>query len=140
MTNVPEKLKATRNQIGNATNPYQGPEKRVLTICSAGMLRSPTAAQVLTEAYGFNCRSAGIAHDFCLVPVTEMLIYWAQEIVFMEQEHFNVFNWMWKDESVVTGMSYQILNIPDNYRRNDMTLRNLIKDAYDEQNNLTFPS
>lgn len=138
MTSIPNSLKATRNQIGNAGNKYQGDAKRVLTICSAGMLRSPTAAQVLTETYGFNCRAAGMAQDFCLIPVTEMLIYWADEIVFMEQEHFNMFSWIWKDESVAQNIPYKILDIPDNYERNDPTLRTLIIDAYDGKNNLTF--
>ncbi len=36
-----------RNRWGNIDNPYQGSAKKVLCVCSAGMLRSPTAANVL---------------------------------------------------------------------------------------------
>ena len=47
---------------GVHSNEYQGDYKRVLTVCSANMLRSPTIAHVLSaEPYNFNTRSAGTA-------------------------------------------------------------------------------
>ena len=61
---------------GIYSNSYQGDYKRVLTVCSANMLRSPTMAHVLSaEPYNFNTRSAGIA-GFALIPVTEELLSW----------------------------------------------------------------
>lgn len=33
-------IKSNRNAMGNAANPYQGNYKKVLCVCSAGLLRS----------------------------------------------------------------------------------------------------
>jgi len=61
-----------RNRIHNSSNPYQGKFKRVLCVCSAGLLRSPTTAFVLSqEPYNYNTRAAGIVDDYALVPVDE---------------------------------------------------------------------
>ena len=49
------------NRIANSTNPFQKDYKRVLCVCSAGLLRSPTAAYVLSQApYNYNTRAAGL--------------------------------------------------------------------------------
>lgn len=72
------------NRIGNSANSFQGAYKRVLCVCSAGLLRSPTTAVVLSQApYNFNTRAAGLVPDFALVIVDEVLLHWAQEIVCM---------------------------------------------------------
>lgn len=73
------------NQLHNARNPHQGSYKRVLTVCSAGLLRSPTAAWLLSQPpYGYNTRAAGIDHGHALIPVNVVLLSWADEIVTME--------------------------------------------------------
>ena len=79
---------------GIYSNSYQGDYKRVLTVCSANMLRSPTIALVLSaEPYNYNTRSAGTA-DFALIPVTNDLLMWADEIVCADSEHTKVINKM----------------------------------------------
>lgn len=116
---------ATRNQIVVAGNEYQGDYKKVLAICSAGVLRSPTAAHVLNKEYGFNTRSAGIMEDYALVPVTEALLVWADEIVCMEKEHYDLLPLgPLKDKRVIT------LGIADQYSYMDEELRGLILKAY----------
>ena len=63
------------NRLANTHNHYQGDAKRVLCVCSAGLLRSPTAAFVLSqEPFGFNTRAAGIAEDFALIVVDDVLL------------------------------------------------------------------
>ena len=57
-------------------NPYQGKDKRVLFVCSAGLLRSATAARIYASKY--NTRAAGSA-NYALVPVSDELIAWADE-------------------------------------------------------------
>ena len=48
------------NRLHNVRNPNQGPAKRVLCLCSAVLLRSPTVAWVLGKApYDYNTRAAG---------------------------------------------------------------------------------
>lgn len=52
--------KFVMNRIANASNKFQGSYKRVLCVCSAGLLRSPTAALVLSkDPYNFNTRACG---------------------------------------------------------------------------------
>ncbi len=133
--------KAHMNQLWNSKNCNQGPQKRVLTICSAGLLRSPTTAQFLEQTYDYNCRAAGIVEEYALIPVSEVLIHWADEFVFMEQTHFDEFMHIWETNYVakekIEAGAYQILDIPDNYQRNHKTLRQLIAASYNEKLNLS---
>jgi predicted protein tyrosine phosphatase len=72
------------NRLGNVQNPYQGTRKKVLCVCSAGLLRSPTAAFVLSYVFDCNTRAAGITPEFALIPVDRVLLTWADEIVCMD--------------------------------------------------------
>jgi predicted protein tyrosine phosphatase len=101
--------------------------KRVLTVCSGGCLRSPTAAFVLgQEPYNFNTRSCGLETEYAIVPIDEGLVHWADEIVFMNQ-------WM-RDEVAqefdIRGKDKQVLDIPDRYAYRDPELIELIKQRY----------
>ena len=82
-----------RNQLGVLFNAYQGKHKKVLTVCSAGCLRSPTAAHILSsEPWNFNTRCTGTSEEYAIVPITEALIVWADVIVCMDafqQLHIN---------------------------------------------------
>ena len=66
-------------------NMYQGVRGRLLFVCSAGMLRSPTAANVATKS-GYNARSCGSA-PYALIPLSVNLIHWANKIYFMNEEN-----------------------------------------------------
>jgi len=129
-------LIGTMNQLANSKNAFQGTAKKVLTVCSAGLLRSPTTAKVLGEKYGYNTRAAGIVQEYALIPVTEALIYWADEIVFMNGENLHEYKRIWKDSKLAMKMieddDFQVLNIPDNLGWGDEQLIKLILDAYDE--------
>lgn len=79
-----------RNQLGVLFNAYQGKHKKVLTVCSAGCLRSPTAAHILSSApWNFNTRCAGTSEEYAIVPVTEALVMWADVIIVMDDWQFN---------------------------------------------------
>lgn len=66
-------------------NPYQGKDKRVVFVCSAGLLRSATAANIYA-AKGYNTRAAGSEY-YALVPLSVNLLAWAQKLVFMNKEN-----------------------------------------------------
>jgi predicted protein tyrosine phosphatase len=115
------------NRLANSTNPYQGKYKRVLCVCSAGLLRSPTAAWVLSqEPYNFNTRAAGITKEFALVPVDKVLLHWADEIVVMKPDQAEQIR-----DLLDTPKPIVVLNIPDEFSYRDPTLIELIKTAYD---------
>lgn len=126
------------NQLHNTTNPYQTDALRVLTVCSAGLLRSPTMANVLHSEYGYNTRSAGINDSYALIPVTNILVYWADEIVCAES---------WMEEEIKTRFEDYInsetvfisLDIPDNFSWGDAQLKELILKRYAEckENNIS---
>jgi predicted protein tyrosine phosphatase len=115
---------------GIHSNSYQGDYKRVLTVCSANMLRSPTIAVVLSmPPYDYNTRSAG-THSFALVPVTEDLLMWADEIVCADTEHALAI----RDKMMEYQLDKPIVNlrIPDIYEYRNPELIMMIRRRYDE--------
>ena len=122
-----------RNRLGNAFNPYQGKERKVLCLCSAGLLRSPTVANVLHKEYGYNTRAAGVATEYALIQVDDVLLTWADEIVCVEP---SVRDKLFSDyeEPVPEEITKKItvLNIPDRFSWNDPKLCELIIEQYQE--------
>lgn len=113
-------IKATRNQLGNVANKYQTQALKVLCVCSAGLLRSPTLANVLHSEYGFNTRACGVSKEYALIPISEALIAWADEIVFVSQENYDELD---PDEEFLCVNKSIVLSTPDEYDWNDQQLR-----------------
>ena len=122
----------TRERLSNTSNPWQGSAKRVLCVCSAGLLRSPTAANVIHQHWGHNTRSCGTSSFYALIVVDEVLLTWAQEVVCMDRGQESVLqahmDRMWGE---CRRKPIRVLDIPDNSGWNDHGLRELIKDAYE---------
>lgn len=115
------------NRLYNCSNPYQGDYKRVLCVCSAGLLRSPTAAVVLaSKPFNYNTRAAGLDGGHALVPVDGVLIAWAQEIVCMNEAQQ-------KELKKRTDKPVINLNIPDTFAYRDPRLIALIKKNYSKE-------
>ena len=115
------------NRMGNAKNEYQTDVKKVLCICSAGLLRSPTTAVVLSqEPYNYNTRAAGIVEEYALVPVDEVLIHWADEIVCVEPR----IETLLRDEFDVNDKHIVTLDLPDMFEYRNPVLIELIKEQY----------
>lgn len=70
----------TLNRLAVCSNQFQGTTLKVLCVCSAGLLRSPTMANVLHRKYGFNTRAVGATLSYALIPIDEVLVQWADEI------------------------------------------------------------
>lgn len=106
-------------------NQYQGPEKRLLFVCSVGMLRSPTFADVAT-AHGYNARSCGTSKE-ALIPLSVNLILWADKIVFMNKENYLEAKETFEPVDWVSNIDEkkEILGIEDDYARNDPYLKAL---------------
>ncbi len=69
-------------------NVYQGRALRVLFVCSAGLLRSPTGAAWGIVKHGWNTRSCG-SEEYALIPLSPELIMWANRIVFVNPANFD---------------------------------------------------
>lgn len=122
---------STRNRLGNCHNMYQGNAKRVLTVCSAGLLRSPTAAWILSnEPWSFNTRSCGYNDEYALILLDEVLLEWADEVVVMDQKQESVVHNMMENISSNRGFEFNkpvhVLNVPDNYSFRDPELVELM--------------
>lgn len=119
-----------KNRIHNSQNPYQGGARKVLCVCSAGLLRSPTLAVVLQREFGFNTRAVGNEHSHALVPLDEALVAWADEIIVMD---------VFQGESVLTlqenmvdynDSPVYVLEVPDNYEYMDEELQSILLQEY----------
>ena len=124
-------IKGTRNQLYNTSNASQGNTKKVLTVCSAGLLRSATLQNMLIREYGYNVRNCGTVESYALIPISEALIKWADEIVFVNEENFNHV----KHELELLGILWKchVLDIPDIYNFNDPELVRICKEQYENK-------
>jgi len=120
------------NRLHNSGNPNQGSARRVLCVCSAGLLRSPTAANVIHKLYGYNTRAVGIVSDFALIPIDQVVIHWADEIVCMSVDQKMALE-------LITDTPVQCLDISDSFCWMDAVLIKIIERTYDKDfiNSLT---
>ena len=106
------------NALHNCKNPFQGTDKKVLTVCSAGLLRSPTLAWILGQ-HNYNVRACGI-HDYALVPIDSVLVAWADIIIFV---HPNL-----REDVTISNMdNILVFNIPDDYSYKQPELLDIVK-------------
>lgn len=124
-------IKGKRNQLANVGNRFQTEAKKVVVVCSAGLLRSPTAANVLHIEYGFNTRAVGADKEFALIPLSQALIWWADEIVFVNRDAFAMLDEEEKQEIEDVGVKVTILNIEDDFDWMDAKLRCEILEQYE---------
>ena len=124
-------IKGTRNQLYNVSNASQGETKKVLTVCSAGLLRSATLQNMLIREYGYNVRNCGTVESYALISISEALVKWADEIVFVNEENFNHV----KVDLMNLGFVHKcyVLDIPDMYNFNDPELVRICKEQYENK-------
>lgn len=123
------------NRLGNCHNYNQGDYKKVLCVCSAGLLRSPTTAVVLSqEPYNYNTRAAGLVESFALIPVDRVLLEWADEIVCMTQDQKEELEGKLKALGHIST-NVICLDINDSYCYRDSELIKLIKKQYEAATN-----
>lgn len=117
---------SSKNQVGNASNPFQGTDTKVLCLCSAGLLRSPTIAEVLTKAGGYNCRAAGLSEEYALIPLSTALLTWADKVVVVKEQAVKLHRIL---EDFKIQREVTVLDIPDNYERNSPELVTMVTES-----------
>jgi predicted protein tyrosine phosphatase len=85
---------------------------KVLFICGANKLRSPTAEHVFSVREGIEVSSAGLRND-ATNPVTPELLEWAETIFVMEQSHRRKLSDRFQRH--LGGKRIICLEIPDEY-------------------------
>lgn len=119
------------DRLQNCHNAYQDNYKKILCVCSAGLLRSPTAALVLSQPpFDFNTRCAGIISRWALIKVDAVLVEWCDEIVCMTHEHHRIL----EKKLIQLGINRPIicLDIPDEFKYRDPELMKQIAEKYAE--------
>jgi predicted protein tyrosine phosphatase len=106
-------------------NPYQGKDRKVLFVCSAGILRNATCARIYAAEY--NTRCAGSEH-YALIPVTTDLLAWAETIVFVNQENMHSVSQKFDLDDLGKYKEIVTLNIPDQYEHMSPVLIRIIRE------------
>lgn len=115
-----------KNRLHTATNPNQGDRWKVLCVCSGGVLRSPTAAVILSqEPYNCNTRAVGIVEGFALIPIDKVLLEWSDEVVVMDGMMEYGIRDMGYEKNIVN------FDIPDMFDYMEPELIELIKEQAD---------
>jgi predicted protein tyrosine phosphatase len=123
--NLTDKIRNCTDGVVN--NPYQGKDKKVLFVCSAGILRSATAARLYANKY--NTRCAGTGLDYALIPLTERLMDWADEIVFVNIWNYDQANMEFDMRAYKDYI--KVLDIPDEYEHMAPELVKAFKEQYE---------
>lgn len=97
--------------------------KRVLFICSANRLRSPTAEHVFASWPGIETDSAGLSAD-AEVLVSSEQIEWADIVFVMEKAHLGKLRARYR--TFLNGKRVISLDIPDEFALMDPALQNLL--------------
>ena len=109
------------NRIANVGNRFQGDRKKVLCVCSAGLLRSPTLAWILSnEPFGYNTRAVGTSSEYALIPLEDVHLRWADAVVFVDEGSHAVTKYDYED--LLKNMECHVLQIPDQYPFRDERL------------------
>lgn len=114
-------------RTGAVANPWQGKDKKVLFVCSMGILRSATGARLYAHKY--NTRTVGTWPD-ALIRLNQTLVDWADEIVFVKDSNYlNACKLADLDGKVI-----KVLNIPDNYEHMHPELIKAFEEQYEPIN------
>lgn len=132
MKTLSQQIRECRDGVVN--NPFQGTDKRVLFVCSMGILRSASGARLYSHKY--NTRNAGSWGD-ALIPLSVTLLAWAQEIVFVNKENYkNAVDEF--GEEVFNETPTKVLDIPDMYPHMHPKLIEAFQEQYDPDINPHF--
>jgi predicted protein tyrosine phosphatase len=87
------------------------------------------------EPFNFNTRAAGIVNDFALIPVDQVLLEWADEIVCMDALQTDMIKKDLENHGIDNKPVHN-LKIPDNFEYRNPKLLKIIKEKCYE---LYFP-
>ena len=121
------------NRIHNIGNPYQGDTKKVLCVCSAGLLRSPTLAHLLSgDPWNYNTRAVGTDVGHALIPLEVVHLVWADLIICMNGEQECYIKEMQKSIKWKVRAKVVCINVPDAFGYREQALIELLKERIKE--------
>lgn len=99
--------------------------RKILFVCTANRLRSPTAEKIFSSHPGVDARSAGVGREATL-PVSAELLEWADIIFVMEKRHRNIIHSRFKE--IYQRKRIICLYIPDEFEFMDPELIILLEE------------
>jgi len=135
MNNTPTRTDLIKLNSCPFKNEAQGRYLRILFVCSAGLLRSPTAAKVAGE-FNINARAAGSLPYLALIPVSANLVVWADKLVFVYKDKFEQTLEIFKEQPdfIETIKNKAIVwHIEDYYDYNSRMLQTVLRDKIREE-------
>jgi predicted protein tyrosine phosphatase len=100
---------------------------KVLFVCDANRLRSPTAEAIFSKRPLLDVKSAGLAKQ-ATVPLTIELLEWADLIFVMEKRHRNIIQSKFKE--IYQHKRIICLYIPDDFEFMDPELISLLEEKF----------
>jgi len=107
---------------------------RVLTVCSAGLLRSPTIARVLIRDFdNVNPRPVGTSSEYALVPLDMVHLKWAHLIICANDEVMRFVEAALEAALEECKLERKVVhfNIPDMFNFADPELERIIREEID---------
>lgn len=98
---------------------------KILFVCTANRLRSPTAEAVFADHPGIEARSAGL-DAACPRPLSAQLVGWADRLLVMEQRHRKIIKRRFGE--ALGDRPLIVLGIPDDYEFMQPELGALLKE------------
>lgn len=120
-----------RNRLANAKNMFQGSDLRVLCVCSAGLLRSPTMARLLHRNYtNINARPVGFSTEYALIPLEKVHLFWADLVLCADGDAFSAVTQELQDNTF--DRDVYNMGIPDSFEFGDKELEKIIQAKFDK--------
>ena len=116
------------------SNPYQGNDPKLLFVCSAGLLRSDTAANLFAKK-GNNTRGCG-SEEYALIPLSFNLIAWADKIYFVNKQNYESSLYTFREyETILKVLKKKsiVLDIDDCYNYNNPELIKQLEEQINEK-------
>ena len=112
------------NELGDSLKEFV--KRRRLFVCSGGLDRSPTAAELFNDSDKYEAKFCGIHPIIASIPLTKQALEWADEIFCMEPEHKRFILEMFP-LIIVKKSEIIILGIGNEYTRNDAELKKQLR-------------
>jgi len=99
---------------------------KLLFICSANKIRSPSAESLFRGSQAHEARSAGTS-EFARIKVTAGLIGWADIVFLMEKRHRDLLKRRFPHELTAKPKPLIVLDIPDEYTFMEPALLDILR-------------
>ncbi|MEI9966390.1 MAG: protein tyrosine phosphatase [Candidatus Moraniibacteriota bacterium] len=100
-------------------------KEKLLFVCSANMMRSPTAEDLFKDSLQYEAKSAGIL-PMSVTHITQSHLNWADRVFLMSEKEDGHLTYL-RNHFDIEGKNIEVLEIPNIYQRGDPKLVELLQ-------------